>query len=162
MPTDSLAKVLRTRIPKAQVETVQQSQPELDLATPEVVELENASFLHLVRTMEQVINGLQAVILKLDILARNVEREHTFIDVPTQLGLTIGYTVDYQQRKFLFIYSSTGCTLALPDGSTKTVSAHTWTNISLPRGWLITQSSGNDQAPINVIVRACDVLMSTT
>ncbi len=85
MPTDSLAKVLRTRIPKAQVETVQQSQPELDLATPEVVELENASFLHLVRTMEQVINGLQAVILKLDILARNVEREHTFIDVPTQL-----------------------------------------------------------------------------
>jgi hypothetical protein len=142
-------------------QAVNQSIPTKALEVNERPTLEDASIFHLVRNIEQLIKGIEFLGERVDALVRDNEKQRNFVDTPTAIGLTIGYTVAYHDRKFLFIYSAPGLTLVANNGTTKTVAASTWVNISYPRGTILTVQSGSDVTPSLVTIRACDFLLST-
>lgn len=159
MPDLFLAKKLPVH--KTKIEPAHESIPPLALETVEqpVQETEHVSIFHLVHAVQEMVHGIGALTGKVDMLVNDVLKSRNFIDNPTLIGATIGYTVDYQGRKFLFAYSSSAITLVATDGTTKTVAAHQWTNISYPRGTVLTVQGGSDSTPALVMIRACDDLL---
>lgn len=141
-------------------EAVQQSIPTPALEAPEqpAQETEHVSIFHLVHAMEDMLHGLGALTSQVHALVQDNAKSRNFVDTPINIGATLGYTVGYLDRKYLFIYSASALTLAASDGTTKAVPAHTWVNISYPRGTILTIQGGSDTNPTMVVIRACDLL----
>lgn len=156
----AMKRVLQKR---GHAQPIQQSIPTPALEVPEepAQETEHVSIFHLVCAVQEMVHALGVLINKVDALVIDNAKQRNFVDTPVQIGATIGYTVNYLDRKFLFVYSTAGVTLLATDGSTKTVAAHTWVNISYPRGTILLIQGGSDVTPALLTVRACDFMLST-
>jgi hypothetical protein len=86
-------------------------------------------------------------------------KERTFVDTPVQISAHVEYTVDYLERRYLYLYSVGSLTLVLSNGGTLAISANSWSRISFPRGTKLTAQGVADSAPAAVIIRACDFFM---
>jgi len=84
----------------------------------------------------------------------------TFIDSWPAISADVAYEVTYNGYKYLYLYSTQGLTLLTNSGSTITVTANQWTNISLARGTKLTAQGISDSSPVVVLVRATDELLS--
>lgn len=116
---------------------------------------------HPVRAIEDLLASQNMLAAKLDRLINEMLKERTFVDTPAALGATVGYTVAYHERKYVYAYALTGTpTLQLSNGATVALTAGSWKNVSPPRGTTITLQGGSDSAPTVVLFRACDVIMN--
>ena len=78
------------------------------------------------------------------------------IDYPAQISNTMWFTMDYKNRKHLFLFSPVSLTILAEDYITSalTIAANTWVNLGFPAGVRIV--AGNQSTPIYVYLRATD------
>lgn len=133
------------------------SAPTSSYDIPPLPEQPEESIFHPVKAVEDLLSAIYALNAQVQLLVLDNQRKRTFQDRSVQIGLTIAYTVDYQERAFLYLLSGAAITLNLSSGGTLAVLANTWTNISFPRGVQLTVQGGSDASPNVVVIRACDV-----
>ncbi len=97
-----------------------------------------------------------------DLLVKDLLKSRTLVDQNVQMSDSIGYLVNYQERKFVFLSSTTAFTLALSNGATYPVEANVWFNASFPRGTILTADGQSDAAPLMVLIRCTDEPMIST
>ncbi len=90
------------------------------------------------------------------LLLEDLKKARDFIDTPASLSANIGYTLNYYDRKLLFVFSTQAVTLNLSSGGTISLTANAWTPINFMRGTILTAPSVNDATPVSLIFRACD------
>lgn len=117
------------------------------------------SFFHPVKALNDLITAVNRNTEMTSLLLKDMLRERTPIDRTVQIGLTIAYTADYLEHKYLYALASSALTLVPSSGGTLALTANKWTQISLPRGTQFTVQGGSDANPAVVIVRACDVFL---
>lgn len=145
--------------PKAVIEISQTSAPTAYYAIPEEESIPDESIFHPIKAFSDVLSAIMALTKQVNLLVKQQERERTFKDTPTTIGSTIGYSIAYSERKYLYMFSITALTLNIASGGSVTIPACIWTNVSLLRGDTLTVSGGSDVTPAKVTVRACDVPM---
>lgn len=126
---------------------------------PDMAPLADESFFHPVKAINDIINAVNKLTGEVSLLLKDMQRERVFIDRTVAIGLTVAYTADYLEHKYLYILSSSAITLVPSTGGTLALTANKWTQISLPRGTQFTVQGGSDAAPAVCIVRACDVYL---
>lgn len=133
------------------------SAPTASYDQPALVPPSGESIFHPVRAVEDIIASVNRLYSQLDLLVKENERQRNFKDVSVQIGGSyISYTLDYQERKYLYALAGSALTLVPSTGGTIALTANVWSSISLPRGTTITVQGGSDAAPATVWVRACD------
>lgn len=110
--------------------------------------------------LEPLIHEMDRMRLGLKELVDDLHKARTWYDVSPAISNSVAYEVAYFHYKYLFIYSVQAFTLATNSGSTISIPANQWVNISLPRGTKITAQGIADSAPIPVLIRASDELLS--
>jgi hypothetical protein len=133
------------------------SSPTAAYDQPAMVPASGESIFHPVRAVEDIIGAINRLYSQLSLLVQENERQRTFKDVPVQIGGSyISYTLDYQERKYLYALAGSALTLVPSTGGTIALTANVWSSISLPRGTTLTIQGGSDAAPATVWIRACD------
>lgn len=117
------------------------------------------SIFHPVKAINDTLDAIQALTQQVSLLVKDIQRERTFVDRPVQVGATIQYTVDYLERKYLYVLASSALTLVPSTGGTLALTANKWTQLSLPRGTTVTVQGGSDSAPAVIQIRACDMYL---
>ncbi len=88
-------------------------------------------------------------------------RRRTFVDMPVVVSANTSFILDYSQRLNLYIFSpQKTILLSISDGSSITVYPDTWTNLSGPRGGIVTAPQISDAQPVWLTLRAVDELFS--
>ena len=99
--------------------------------SPEIPEPEHESFWHPVKAIQDLIGAIKENTRQTNLLLKQIEMERDFIDVPSLLGLTIGFFADYQQRKYIYANTSaTGVTLVYGVNVVVPLTVGKWINIS--------------------------------
>lgn len=114
------------------------------------------SILHPVKALHDILAYIERVEIVLKLLYQDSIRARTPIDKLFQLGASYGYEVHYQERKYVFLLSSSAFTLALSTGGTIPVYPNVWLDISLKRGTVLTVNGGSDTSPTAVLIRHTD------
>ena len=78
--------------------------------------------------------------------------KHAFLDRAITISANRPFTIDYMERKYLYIFSSTSFTLALEDLGSLPIAANTWTNINFPPGTRC--SAPGFSSPLTLLLRA--------
>lgn len=73
-------------------------------------------------------------------------------DKQVMLSDTVPWTVDYQGRRHLFLFSSISLNLVLQDYGTLTLTANAWTNLGIRQGTQVFTSGQSSAVPL--LVRA--------
>lgn len=133
------------------------SSPTAAYDQPDMVPASGESIFHPVRAVEDLLRAINRVTEAVSLLNKENERQRTFKDVPVQIGGSyLNYTLDYQERKYLYALAGSALTLVPSTGGTIALVANTWSSISLPRGTSLLVQGGSDAAPATVWIRACD------
>lgn len=90
---------------------------------------------------------------KLDKILEYIERAGSPVDFPIQISSTMPWSVDYHNRKHLFIWSPVNIILTLEDYGTLTVSASNWQQLDMPPGMRV---FSNNVTPIYIYGKATD------
>jgi hypothetical protein len=122
----------------------------------ELKEIEHESILHPVKAVTDIISAINENTAVLRLLLQKMTKETTFVDRQVGVGATVGYSVEYHERRFVYVYAFNNVILSYSTGGNITVAAGTWTNLSPVRGTVITISGGSDSAPQPLVFRACD------
>lgn len=120
---------------------------------------ERESIFHPVKAIDDLLTAVDKNTQAVNALYKLMILERTFTDEPVGLGATVGYTVSYQERKYLYALAWSAITLQTPMG-TLALTAGKWVNVSWPRGTVITIQGGNDQSLQVVTFRHCDMIMN--
>lgn len=124
---------------------------------PVEIDRQKEDIFHPVKAIEDIIAALNMATEQINMLVKQMVRERVFNDLPTYIGSTVGYIVDYGEYKYLYVLCASAITLNGSNGTTIAVTANQWVNINLPRGTVLTVSGGSDVSPTYVWVRRCDV-----
>lgn len=135
------------------------SAPAYSFDVPDQQPKPDESFFHPVKALNDLVQAINKNTEQVSLLLKDMQRERTPIDRTVQIGLTIAYTADYLEHKYLYALASSALTLVPSSGGTLALTANKWTQISLPRGTQFTVQGGSDANPAVVIVRACDVFL---
>lgn len=114
------------------------------------------SILHPLKAVNDILSAIYEVSERLMQLYNQQQKERMPIDQHYLIGSTLAYTVDYKERKYVYVYTFSACTLLTPSSSIP-VAATTWTNLSLARGTEVTLQGGSDVNPTTILIRCCDV-----
>lgn len=120
------------------------------------------SLWHPVKALEDLIQAINENTRQTELLLKQMQMERDFIDIHAQLGLTIGFTADYQDRKYIYakLSGNGSVDLTYNGGNQISVTPGVWKNISPPRGSIITIVSGSDVALQTVTFRLCDFILN--
>lgn len=115
------------------------------------------------------VHGLDALVVEMAFLNDKMKaflddlyKSRMFKDDWYPISANVAYEVDYRDHKLLFLYSLAAVTLSILDGGTIIVPPNSWVSISLHRGAKVYAQGVPDNAPITVLVRACDFLQDTS
>lgn len=124
---------------------------------PDMVSRPEESFFHPVKAINDIIAAIDRLHSDLSLLNKENERQRNFKDISVQIGGTyISWTIDYQERRYVYALAPSAVTLVPSTGGTIALTANQWSEISLPRGTNFTIQGGSDAAPTAVWIRTCD------
>lgn len=115
------------------------------------------SLLEPFKAVKDILGVLEKQRILLNLLYQDTLTKRQYHDEPAQIGLNIDYVLQYFNRTYCYCYSNTAFTLKISNGAQQNVPANVWTLINYPQGSHLTVLGGSDAAPINCIIRSCDV-----
>lgn len=130
-----------------------------DIADP-APDLGTETFLHPVKAFNDLITAIRENTAMVDLLLKQSLKERTFVDRMAMIGATVGFPIGYHERKYVYVFPFANVTLNFSSGGSVAVTANKWTNLSPPRGTIVTVNGGSDSAPTAILFRACDVVMN--
>lgn len=81
------------------------------------------------------------------------------IDFPIQLSATMPWSVDYKNRKHVFLWLPSSQTLSFEDYGTGVVQAQIWVNLGMPNGLKVYAPSVPSASPIYAMIRCTDEII---
>jgi hypothetical protein len=135
-----------------------ESEPENVLGS---VHISKPSIQHVFFLLRPLLKPLLARMEKLDerltALVNDLALSRVFDDHPVALSQSVGYTLNYRNRRFLSLFTLVPLNLSI-NGSMTPIPCppNVWTPITFPRGTTITAAGVQDSTPVMAIIRAHD------
>lgn len=136
--------------PTEAIDTIQVLAPEKEFVL---------DFLHFAKKLDDIADRIGELVEVTQSLVNDNIKSRTFVDRSYNVSKSVGYVVEYLERKYLFARCNVALTLVLPDGTTRVIN-NTWTSINLQRGLSLYAQGVSNNTPIVLQVRACDENMS--
>jgi hypothetical protein len=138
------------------------SEPVKALQIEDVAQVVESALLHPFKTLERMECLLQDQNKYLCQLIDDDLIKRQFVDTTASLGSTVGYEIQYHRHAFVFVLCQSSIILNTNNGYQLRLTGNVWTNVSVPKGTILTVAGGNDQATIAMVFRATDFIMTDT